>query len=124
MEINDSGVVLISTLLLLLLLTLLAINILQTGLLETRMSANYKDNILLLHRAEMNLYNQEALLQQGIISSGVTLISTDVCGVNFYRIQVNYGKEILQSTYAVIENLSNCDLKINIQSGRQSWVIL
>jgi Tfp pilus assembly protein PilX len=123
---NNLGIILVSTMLFLLLLTLLAINALQTALLETKMSANFKDNIATLHKAEKKLQHKEFLLQQGItpLPPEITLISTDICGINFYRIKVHCDKEILQSTYAVIGDISSCDSKLNIQPGRQSWVSL
>jgi|GEM_PF-2035276 len=121
-----SGIILVSTLLFLLALTLLTMSILQTSLLEIKMSVNYKDNILTLHKAEIELRDKEMLLETGVmpLPSQITLISNDVCGVNFYRISVNYGNEILQSTYAIIDDAIDCAPKPDIKQGRQSWVIL
>ena len=125
MQANNAGIILISTLLYLVILTLLVASILQTSLLETKMSVNYKKSIFHLHQAEMKLRAQERLLKQGIetLPAGIDLISSAICGVNFYRIKIDCENEILQSTYAVITDTRSCNPKPNIRPGRQSWII-
>ena len=128
MHADNSGIILISTLLYLAILTLLVISTLQTNILETKMSVNYKKNIFHLYQAEIKLRTQELLLEealeQGIerLPAGIALISSEICGVNFYRIKFRYNNEILQSTYAVMTDTNWCNSKPNIRPGRQSWV--
>jgi Tfp pilus assembly protein PilX len=120
------GTILISALLFLLILTLLAMSILQTGLLENKMSTNYQDGIFALQRAEINLTKKEQQISRSNkLPAGVEMISTAVCGVTFYRVKAEgkYGeaKRVLQSTFAIINNAAHCRHKPSIIPGRQSW---
>jgi type IV pilus assembly protein PilX len=107
---TNTGAVLISALLFLLVFTLLAMSILRTSLLETKMSANYHAKILALQDAEANLAQKERHLNSSEIIAAA-------CGVTFYRLTAGP----LQSTYSVIGNTAHCHPKPTIHPGRQSW---
>ena len=74
------------------------------------MSNNYHDEILALQNHERTLAKKEQHLNYSEI------IAT-TCGVTFYRVIAG----TLQSTYAVIGNISHCHPKPTIHPGRQSW---
>ena len=78
-------------------------------------------------QAEKNLSQTEQLIQPHVLPKGVTIISTAICGVTFYRVtvtgQYHHTKTTLQSTYALIGDTSNCNPKPTINAGRQSWKI-
>jgi Tfp pilus assembly protein PilX len=120
------GTILISALLFLLVLTLLVMSILQTGLLESKMSTNYQDGIFVLQKAEINLTKKEQQIgRSNKLPVGVEIISTAVCGVTFYRVKAEgeyqKAKQSLQSTFAIINNTAHCRRKSLVTPGRQSW---
>lgn len=130
MKVTNYGIILISALLFLSTLTLLTLNVLQMNLLENKMSNNYKDSLFALQQAEIALTAKEKLLTPSTnintLPPETTLISTDICGVSFYRVQVNSMEngvnKKLQSTYAVIGDTSQCNPPPTIKTGRQSWL--
>jgi Tfp pilus assembly protein PilX len=130
MKAANHGIILISALLFLSTLTLLTLNILQTNLLESKMSNNYKDSLFALYQAENILIAKEKLLIQSpdinTLPPDIALISTDICGISFYRIQVNITEnginKKLQSTYAIRGDVSQCNPQPTIKTGRQSWL--
>ncbi len=122
----ESGAILITTLLFLVIVTLLTLSVIQIGLLETKMSQNYRDKIFATQQAEISLKQIEAQLQAGkVTKSQSTLISEALCGVKFYRVNAigtyHNTSSTVQSTYAVINPNASCNPKPNITAGRKSW---
>jgi len=127
---KQNGVVLIIALLFTTVLTLLALSILQKGLLESRMTSYISKQDIDLAELEKDLIKEEEKIKSTISSNKVTEISSleitkdlHVCGFKFYRAKVtkiNSGI-IAQSTYAIENKDEKCDPKPNVKAGRQSW---
>ena len=123
------GSILISTLLILLVLTGLAMAVLSTGLLESKMSVNYRDQLFSRQKAEQNLLQQEQLISIAKeLPKNIELISQAICGVTFYRVtavgEYNNMKTTLQSTYALVDPTAPCNPPPQISSGRKSWRLI
>lgn len=122
---NQTGFVLVATMLFLAVLNLLIISCIEVALFETRMSQNFKNKMLAFYEAQNNLIIYEQDLLQGKINSSVYVIPSNACGVIFYKVfaEGKYGKakSKLQSTYAIMSGESHCFKKTNIIFGRQSW---
>jgi hypothetical protein len=121
----NAGFVLVTSLLLLLILTILAVSLLQNGLLTAKITTNYQDQVFALQIAEKNLLLKEQEIPTE--TNGISEISHVICGVKFYRVITSgeyHGTQIkLQSTYAVISDTSKCNPKPTIKPGRHSWRI-
>lgn len=121
---KEKGMVLLTVLLFLVMITMLVLAMLNTSLLETKMSSNYLEKMKLFYVAEDKLKQSE----QELLANGSSLdaeMIEQICGADFYRIIVNAtddngGTLKLQSTVAKIGDVSKCDPKPKVQSGRQS----
>lgn len=127
---KDLGITLIVVMLFLLVASFLALSLLNTSLLETKMSGYYRDKAYAFYKAENNLekYEQE-ILDGKIVSAAITgIANAGVCGATFYRVVANaeyHGmSSILQSTFAKVGNLDQCKPMPNIKPGRQSFLIV
>jgi hypothetical protein len=129
MRINPQqrGAILLSTLLFIMLLTLLALYISQTSWLESKMSNAYVAKLIALYEAENSLYKYEQKLLAGEkINEKIAqkLDGYSYCsGVEFYRLHVTSvdGTTELQSTVAKVGDISKCEPKPRVISGRQSF---
>lgn len=121
----NNGMVLISSLLLLLTVTLLATSALQNSLLEVKMGTNFHSRELAFQDAEKKLLTKEQLLKNGKIGDA-QIISQAVCGITFYRVFASDRTNIinLQSTVAIVGDTSKCDPKPIIKTGQQSWQVV
>ncbi len=123
----ESGAILVTTLLFLVIITLLTLSVIQVGLLETKMSQNYRNKIFATQMAETKLAAAERQLWKGETQTNgqVILISEALCGVKFYRVKAigtyHNTSSTVQSTYAVINPNASCNPKPEITSGRKSW---
>lgn len=124
------GMVLVITMLFLLVISFLALNLLNTGLLETKMSGYSKNKALAFYEAEKNLEH----LEQEIIDRKIAgveidkITSNDGCCAIFYRVTASAeykgAQSELQSTFVKITGTNPCDLKKDIKPGRQSFLII
>jgi hypothetical protein len=124
---QQRGAILLSTLLFIMLLTLLALYISQASWLESKMSNAYIAKLTALYEAENNLHKYEQKLLSGEkINEKIAqkLDGYSYCpGIDFYRLHVasSDGTTELQSTIAKVGDISKCNPKPNIISGRQSF---
>jgi len=125
---HEKGMVLVMVLLFLSVISLLAINLLNTSLLETKMSGYYQNKSKSFYQAENYLAQSEQAILAGEKIANAEIIDTDVCGVTFYRVfasaEHNSAQSKLQSTLAKIDDLSHCDPKPNVREGRQSFLVM
>lgn len=123
---SQVGMVLITTMLFVTLLSMLAITLLQTNLLVTKISNYNRDQIRAKYLAEVNLKKYETEILEGKPEANHVRIidSKDICGVIFYEVNASatYGLASvkLQSTFAKVD-AANCNPKPNIQTGRLSF---
>ena len=122
---KEKGMVLLTVLLFMTMISILVLAMLDTSLLETKMSNNYLNKIQLSYLAEAKLKQNERATLSNQISAGAELMQ-QICGVDFYRVIVEMndasGSKIkLQSTVAKVGDVSKCDPKPRIQTGRQSF---
>lgn len=126
----EKGMVLIIVMLFLLIISFLAINLLNTSLLETKMSNYYYNKTHAFYIAENNLEKYELEILEGKIKSAeiTEIVDANVCGATFYRItacaKYNEVLSILQSTFAKIGDPSKCNKTLNIKPGRQSFLVV
>lgn len=122
---SQSGMVLVIVMLLLTVLTVVVISSLQITLLETKMGTNFAMAATAASSAETKLAQYEAKLAQGGKVASAELISSVLCNVTLYRITAvgteGSAESNLQSTYAIVGDISHCDPKPNVNPGRQSW---
>jgi Tfp pilus assembly protein PilX len=125
---HEQGMVLVMVILFLSVVSLLALNLLNASLLETKMSSYYQNKAQAFYQAENYLTQSEQAILRGEQIANAEIIDADVCGVTFYRVFANaechgaWGK--LQSTLAKIDDLSHCEPKPNIKQGRQSFLVV
>lgn len=124
---SQCGAALVAVMLFLMVLTILVISMLQSGLLETKMSEYYKNNSALFYAAERQLEKYEQQLAKGEQVRAATIIDAAVCGTTFYRVNsvIHNGESGIrvQSTFAKVGDILSCDPKPQVQTGRQSWRI-
>ena len=124
----EKGMVLVVTMLFLLVISFLALSLLNTSLLETKMSGYSKDKVLAFYKAENNLERFEQEIIDGIAGIEIDKITgSDGCRAIFYRVtanaEYNGAQSELQSTFVKITSTNPCDLK-KITPGRQSFLII
>ncbi|CAL7963881.1 type IV pilus assembly protein PilX [Gammaproteobacteria bacterium] len=126
---SEKGMVLVVVMLFLLITSFLALTLLNTSLLETKMSDYYQNKARAFYKAEDILEKREQEIISGkIISPEITEIkNANVCGATFYRITAsakhNTVQSELQSTFAKIAKPDDCTPKPNIKPGRQAFLI-
>lgn len=127
---KQNGVILIIALLFTTVLTLLALSILQKGVLESKMTSYISEQDTTLAELEKDLLKEEEKIKSAASSNKITEISSleitkdsHVCGFRFYRTKVTKINSdiIAQSTYALENKDEKCDSKPNVKAGRQSW---
>ena len=126
----EKGMVLVVTMLFLLVISFLALNLLNTSLLETKMSGYSHNKVLAFYEAEKNLERLEQEITDGK-TAGIEIdkiIGSDDCRATFYRITAsaehNGAQSELQSTFVKITDTNPCALKKDIKPGRQSFLIV
>lgn len=122
---NISGSILIITLSINLIITLFIMVLLESNLLESKLSGYFRNKNLALINAENSLHMKEQMLQKGLIPQDIAVIPSQTCGVIYYRLTTT-GKsglvsKSITSTYAKINDISSCNPKPIIKEGRQSW---
>ncbi|MEI8054923.1 MAG: PilX N-terminal domain-containing pilus assembly protein [bacterium] len=118
--------VLVAVMLFLSVVSFLALSLLNTSLLETKMSGYYQNKTHAFYKAESILEKREQEIAAGkIVSPEITEIkNANVCGVIFYSITASaeYNTK-LQSTFAKIVSPHNCTPKTSIKPGRQAFLM-
>jgi len=133
---KNQGMVLITTLLILLAISLLATSLLKTSLMAEKINTLYQNKtkalalaIKKLQTLELNLaYSQHEGNTRQVITS-IKIIDSGICGIDFYKITVSveYGNAIskIQSIWAELNShYSACAIKAEIRPGRQSFLII
>ena len=127
---KENGFVLVLMMLFLLVLSLLAFSVLNNSLLESKMIGFYQNKIKSFYAAEKLLAQKEDLILAGSEDRNIydfKFRDPKICGVIFYRITAsvsyNGAKSKLQSTIAKVGDVKGCDLKPNIVSGRQAFLV-
>lgn len=112
-------------LVILMVLTCLAMSLLNTCLLESKMSEFFRDQLQACYQASERLSEYETKIAQGKKIVEAEAISDDICGVVFYRITAEGSHHLtkceVQSTFVKLEDDSHCPTKPTIKQGRQSW---
>jgi len=127
---SEKGMVLVVVMLFLLGVSLLALTLLNTSFLETKMSSYYQNKAHAFYKAEDILEQREReIMSEKIVSPEITEIkNANVCGANFYRITAsaehNAVQSKIQSTFAKIVKPDDCTPKPNIKPGRQAFLII
>lgn len=130
---NKQGFVLVVMLLFLLVLNLLVMTVLDIDVVESKMERAYHDKIQAFYSAE----NRLLLAEHRVLAGGarlvgvdgvdVDIVSSEICGVEFYRITAaaswNGAKSLLQSTVAKMVDAGHCEIKPNVAIGRHSFLI-
>lgn len=122
--------ILITVMLFLLILSFLALSLLNTSLIEIKMSGYFQNKIFAFYKAENLLEKYEQEIIDGKIANAETseIISTGICGVIFYRIIARAGYNgvlsVLQSVFVKANNLNQCKPAPNIKLGRQSFLVV
>jgi hypothetical protein len=123
----ETGTILISALLFLFIITILTLSLVRTSLLESKMQQNYRAKSFALQQAEIKLQIAESILNTGIIPIEAKEIYK-ACGITVYKIIVDgfyhTTKNTLQSTFALIGDISQCEPKPKLHTGHQSWLEL
>jgi len=131
---HTRGMVLITTMLILLVVSLLATSLVKTSLmaknihvLSQNKSKAFDLAVNKLQAIELNPTNEPYEDNTGQVATNIKLIDSGVCGINFYKIRVvtNYAgmTSEVQSVWAEPNShYSTC--KIKIRPGRQSFLII
>ncbi len=140
---NNSGFVLITTMLFLSILSLLVLCMLEVNLLENKTSVFFQDKVYSFYQAEGYLLQAEEYLLQAKEPSCVSgtlihpnvecfkvtpnpVVSTLPCKIAFYRLRATAdyqeAKSILWSTFLKIDDAAKCG-GINLIAGRQAFWI-
>ena len=106
-------------------LTLLVLSMLEKNLLDRKISGYFENSSLAFIKAEKALLAMENKLKNGEMPKNAEVISSDICGVTFYKL-ISTGKsgiasKTIQSTFAKTNDISKCTPKPLIIEGRQSW---
>lgn len=109
---SQTGYVLISVLFFLTVLYVLATGLLETTLLETKMSANYAEQTDNLYTTEQTLVGYEQKILNGSPPSNAKkiepAIDSAICGIAYYRVTASHthgmNSTVLESTFAKIED--------------------
>lgn len=121
------GFVLITVLLFVALLTLVAMNVVESSLLESKMSNYYAQAMVAFYKAEAMLQNGESALLKGETSAGFKKIAS-YCGVDYYsgvaRGEYKGAVVNLQSTLAKVDSQAQCKDPPKAKTGRQSWLVV
>jgi Tfp pilus assembly protein PilX len=117
--------VLLTVLLFLTMISVLVLAMLDTSLLETKMSNNYLNKMQLFYSAEAKLKQNERAILSNQIPAGAELMQ-QICGIDLYQVIIEMNdttssKIKLQSTVAKVGDISKCDPKPKISAGRQSF---
>lgn len=122
---KNAGYVLVTALLITFILTLVTVELLQSGMAESKMSAYFCNNNLAHYSAEIELTKAEEQISAGDQPKNVEMISDRICGVKFYRVtamnRVGAITHTVQSTYAKLVDTKKCKIKPKVKEGRQSW---
>jgi Tfp pilus assembly protein PilX len=125
---REKGMVLVVIMLFLLIVSMLALNLFNTSLLETKMSCYYQSKTHAFYMAENYLTQYEREILAGGQVAGAKVIDSSLCGVTFYRViasaKYNGAPSNLQSTLVKTDNTIHCDPKPNIKQGRQGFLVL
>ncbi len=128
---KEKGFVLLTILIFIIILTSLVISSLQISITESKINSFFINKRLAVASAKKSIKQKEKDLENGIISSGVKLLSSEdrSCGINFYQITstntVLNSTVTLQTTFAKIGNIAKCDKPLQVRYGRQSfrWIM-
>jgi Tfp pilus assembly protein PilX len=127
---SEKGMVLVIVMLFLSVVSFLALTLLNTSLLETKMSTYYQNKTQAFYKAEDTLEKREQEILSGKITSPeITEIkNANVCGATFYRItasaEYNKAQSKLQSSFVKIVKPDGCVPKSSIKPGRQAFLII
>ena len=123
----EKGIVLVVVMLVLLIVSLLALNLLNSSLLETKMSNYYQNKACAFYRAENYLSQYEQEILGGGKITNAEIIDTAICGVTFYRVfaSVTHNTVLskLQSTLAKIDVTKHCNPKPKVKETIPSHII-
>lgn len=126
----ENGTILLSVMMFIVIITSLALFILQSSVLENKMSIAYFSKISAFYKAENDLSKYEKrILDGGSVKGNIAQKLDDYgncAGVEFYRITVAAKDESvkLQSTMAKLGDIAKCSPKPNIRPGRQSFRVV
>jgi Tfp pilus assembly protein PilX len=126
----EKGMVLLVVMLFLSIVSLLAIELLNTSLLETKMSNSYRDKVYAFYEAEKRLKRYEReIVEHGNTENAKIIDDRSVCGAVFYHVvasaKVNGAQSKLQSTFAKNIDSAYCDEPKPItKPGRQSFLVI
>lgn len=124
----EKGMVLLVVMLFLSIISLLALNLLDASLLETKMSSYYQDRIQAFYKAENLLEQYERGILNGEKVVSAEMIDDSICGAVFYRVAANATyheiESKLQSFFVKIGDTTRCDQKPNITEGRQAFLVV
>ena len=125
---SERGMVLVLVTLFLSVISLLALNLLNGSLLETKMSRYFHDKTRAFYMAENYLEQYEQTILDGGEVKTAAVIDTSLCKVTFYRVfasaEYHQASSRLQSTLAKVGDIAQCAIKPNIKQGRQSFLAL
>lgn len=106
-------------------LTLLVLSMLEKNLLYRKINSYFENSSLAFIKAEKALLVMENELKNEKIPKNAEIISSDICGVTFYKLtstgKSGIASKTIQSTFAKINDISKCTPKPLIKEGRQSW---
>ncbi|MBU0744105.1 MAG: hypothetical protein KKE11_01870 [Gammaproteobacteria bacterium] len=128
--VNTRGYILVVMMVFLSILSMLALGMLNLGLLESKMDGFSQDKIKSFYIAENYLLRarQQIVFGGEVTNATVEKIDADECGVTFYRLtsKGNYrgAESVLQSTIAKLHEGSACDEKLRLTAKGQSFVII
>jgi len=126
---TEDGYILISVLFFLTVLYLLVTGLMEVALLESKMSANYAQQIENLYATDQALIEYEQKILEGNPPSNAKIIqpvaNSSICGVTYYRVTATHAHGMnstqIESTYAKLGDISKCNPKPIVQEGRQSF---
>jgi Tfp pilus assembly protein PilX len=122
---HEKGMVLVIMMLFLAVISLLALNLLNTSLLEVKISSYYHNKVRAFYLAENYLTQYEQEILAGKKVSSAEVVDTSICGVTFYRVfagaKYKEAPSNLHSTLVKIGDTTHCDPKPNIKPGRQAF---
>ena len=129
-KLKEKGMALVVVMLFLSIISFIASSLLNTSLLEIKMSNYYNNKAHAFYMAEniLEKYEQE-ILNNEITSPEITEIrDANVCGAFFYKIiataKYNHVVSMLQSSFAKIIPTDSCAKIPNIKPGRQSFLVI
>lgn len=122
---KQQGTIIIWVMLFLVIIAALVMSSLEIGLLESKMADNFAAKNSSFNAANNLLLQYEAKVAAGVAIPEALLIAKGICGSDIYRIDAlatnGTTKIQLESTFAKLNAVSDCEAKSRIVPGRQSW---